>query len=223
VTIRHHLDEATILAYAAGTLNEAFSVVVAAHVSVCPSCRAAVRQAEAVGGNLLEQTDAVAVSADTRARMMAQLDVVAPLNTLERSRSITSPITSRELPRPLARLLGGSSLDEIRWRALAPGIAVHDLPLSPQARGHLKLLRIGAGKAMPEHGHGGEEITLILKGAYRDKFGEFRAGDVADLDESIEHSPVVTEDGPCICLIATEAPTRMKGLFARMLQPWFGI
>ena len=137
MTISHHLDEATVLAYAAGTLNEAFSVVAAAHVSVCPSCRAAVRQAEAVGGNLLEQTDAVAVSADTRARMMAQLDVVAPLNTLERSRSITSPITSRELPRPLARLLGGSSLDEIRWRALAPGIAVHDLPLSPQARGEV--------------------------------------------------------------------------------------
>ena len=219
MTISHHLDEATVLAYAAGTLNEAFSVVAAAHVSVCPSCRAAVRQAEAVGGNLLEQTDAVAVSADARARMMAQLDVVAPLNTPERPR----PMASHELPRPLARLLGGSSLDEIRWRALAPGIAVHDLPLSPQARGHLKLLRIGAGKAMPEHGHGGEEITLILKGAYRDKFGEFRAGDVADLDESMEHSPIVTEDGPCICLIATEAPTRMKGLFARILQPWFGI
>jgi putative transcriptional regulator len=219
VTISHHLDEATVLAYAAGTLNEAFSVVAAAHVSVCPSCRAAVRQAEAVGGNLLEQTDAVAVSADARARMMAQLDVVAPLNTPERPR----PMASHELPRPLARLLGGSNLDEIRWRSLAPGIAVHDLPLSPQARGHLKLLRIGAGKAMPEHGHGGEEITLILKGAYRDKFGEFRAGDVADLDESMEHSPIVTEDGPCICLIATEAPTRMKGLFARILQPWFGI
>ena len=219
MTISHHLDEATVLAYAAGTLNEAFSVVAAAHVSVCPSCRAAVRQAEAVGGNLLEQTDAVAVSADARARMMAQLDVVAPLNTPERPR----PMASHELPRPLARLLGGSNLDEIRWRSLAPGIAVHDLPLSPQARGHLKLLRIGAGKAMPEHGHGGEEITLILKGAYRDKFGEFRAGDVADLDESMEHSPIVTEDGPCICLIATEAPTRMKGLFARILQPWFGI
>ena len=219
MTISHHLDEATILAYAAGTLNEAFSVVAAAHVSVCPSCRAAVRQAEAVGGNILEQVDAVAVSADTRARMMAQLDVVAPLNAPERPR----PMASHELPRPLARLLGGSNLDEIRWRSLAPGIAVHDLPLSPQARGHLKLLRIGAGKAMPEHGHGGEEITLILKGAYRDKFGEFRAGDVADLDESMEHSPIVTEDGPCICLIATEAPTRMKGLFARILQPWFGI
>ncbi|MDP4823679.1 MAG: ChrR family anti-sigma-E factor [Aestuariivirgaceae bacterium] len=219
MTIRHHLDEATILAYAAGTLNEAFSLVAAAHVSVCKTCRAAVRHAEAVGGCLMEDTDAVAVTPDARARMMAQLDVVAPLNTPERPR----PMASHELPRPLARLLGGSSLDEIRWRALAPGIAVHDLPLSPQARGHLKLLRIGAGKTMPEHGHGGEEITLILKGAYRDKFGEFRAGDVADLDESMEHSPVVTDDGPCICLIATEAPTRMKGLFARMLQPWFGI
>lgn len=219
MTINHHLDEATVLAYAAGTLNEAFSLVAASHISVCPTCRAAVRKAESVGASLMAEVETIAISADARARMMAQLDVVAPLNTPERPR----PMASHELPKPLARLLGGSSLDEIRWRALAPGIAVHDLPLSPQARGHLKLLRIGAGKAMPEHGHGGEEITLILKGAYRDKFGEFRAGDVADLDESMEHSPVVTQDGPCICLIATEAPTRMKGFFARMLQPWFGI
>lgn len=219
-TISHHLDEATLLAYAAGTLNEAFSVVVAAHVSMCSQCRQAVRRAEAMGGELLEESYSVAISNEARARMMAQLDVVAPLNAPDHSRQHAP---GNGLPRPLARMLGGADLDAIRWRTLAPGIAVHDLPLSPEARGQLKLLRLGAGRAMPEHGHGGEELTLVLKGAYRDRFGEFRAGDVADLDESVEHSPVVTEDGPCICLVATEAPTRMKGILARMLQPWFGI
>jgi putative transcriptional regulator len=98
-----------------------------------------------------------------------------------------------------------------------------DIKLPPHARGQLKLLRIGAGRAMPEHGHGGEEITLVLQGAYRDHMGRFARGDVADLDEDIEHKPVVEQGGDCICLVATEAPTRFKSLAARLMQPFVGI
>ena len=141
----HHLDDSTLLAYAAGTLDEAFSVVAASHVAVCPACRGAVR------------------------------------------------------------------------------VAVFDVKLPASARGQLKLLRIGAGRAMPEHGHGGEEITMVLMGAYVDHMGRFAAGDVADLDEDIEHRPVVEQDGDCICLVATERPTRFKSLAARIMQPFVGI
>jgi putative transcriptional regulator len=95
--------------------------------------------------------------------------------------------------------------------------------LPASARGQLRLLRIGAGRAMPEHGHGGEEITMVLKGAYVDHMGRFAAGDVADLDEDIEHRPVVEQDGDCICLVATERPTRFKSLAARIMQPFVGI
>jgi len=95
--------------------------------------------------------------------------------------------------------------------------------ISDRTGERVKLLRIGAGRAMPEHGHGGEEITLVLKGAYRDHIGRFAAGDVADLDEEIEHKPVVEGDQDCICLVATERPTRFKTLAARLMQPFVGI
>ena len=98
-----------------------------------------------------------------------------------------------------------------------------DVKLPTQAKGQLKLLRIGAGRAMPEHGHGGEEITLVLKGAYRDHMGRFARGDVADLDEDIEHKPVVEQDGDCICLVATER-RRASSLWPRgIMQPFVGI
>ena len=84
-------------------------------------------------------------------------------------------------------------------------------------------MRIAPGTAMPEHGHGGEEITLILSGAYNDNFGRYAPGDVADLDESVEHQPIVEQDAACICLVATEAPTRFKSWPARLLQPLVGI
>jgi putative transcriptional regulator len=76
---------------------------------------------------------------------------------------------------------------------------------------------------MPEHGHGGEELTLVLEGAYSDKLGRFAAGDIADLGDDVEHQPVVDQDRACICLVATEAPTRFRSWPARILQPLIGI
>lgn len=212
----HHLDNSTILAYAAGTLNEAFTVVAASHIAVCPSCRAAVRAAEALGGELLDVMADMPVSADCRASTLAALDQA----TLHR---LPVPAPRSQLPVPLARLIDAQGFEDIVWKKKAPGVSMFDVKLPAMARGQLKLLRIAAGRAMPEHGHGGEEITLVLKGAYRDHMGRFAQGDVADLDEDIEHKPVVETECDCICLVATERPTRFKSLAARIIQPFVGI
>jgi putative transcriptional regulator len=217
VNIHHHLDEATILAYAAGTLDEALSVVAASHIAWCPHCRTAVRQAEALGGEILTGLEPANVSDDCRARTLGLLDQA----TLHRFPAAPKP--AHGLPAPLGRLLGASSLQDVKWRKKAPGLAMFDIKLSSAARGHVWLMRIGPGKAMPEHGHGGEEMTMILSGAYRDVFGRFAKGDIADLDEEIEHRPIVEAKEPCICLVATEAPTRFKSWPARLLQPLIGI
>jgi putative transcriptional regulator len=213
----HHLDQATILAYAAGTLNDAFSIVAASHLAWCEDCRASVRSAESVGGELLDQMPELQVSGSCRDKTLALIDRA----TVHRFPA-PAPVAS-ELPAPLAKVLKGASLNDLGWKKKAPGVAIYDVELGPGARGQLKLLRIGAGRAMPEHGHGGEEITLILKGAYHDHMGRFGRGDVADLDEEIEHKPVVDADGECICLVATEQPTRFKSLAARLMQPFIGI
>jgi putative transcriptional regulator len=212
----HHLDESTLLAYAAGTLEEAFSIVAASHIAVCSECRAAARAAEAVGGELMEQMAETAISSSCRARTFA---------ALEQAGLYRLPLAQPRgtVPRPLAALLPVTHFDGLAWKRKAPGVAMFDVKLPTYARGQLRLLRIGAGRAMPEHGHGGEEITLVLKGAYRDHMGRFAQGDVADLDEEIEHKPVVEQDADCICLVATERPTRFKSLAARLMQPFIGI
>mgnify|MGYP003777367709 CR=1 FL=1 len=212
----HHLDDSTLLAYAAGTLEEAFTVVAASHIAVCPDCRRAVRAAEALGGELLEQAAEAAVSADCRSRTFAALEQAGLYR-------LPVPAPRPAFPRPLAQLLPVARLEDLTWKRKAPGVAIFDVKLPTSAKGQLKLLRIGAGRAMPEHGHGGEEITMVLKGAYHDHMGRFAEGDVADLDEDIEHRPVVDMDGDCICLVATERPTRFKSLAARLMQPFVGI
>lgn len=214
--ITHHLDPATILAYAAGTLGEALSVAAASHVAWCSECREAVRKAEAVGGEMLAELAPAAVSEDCRSKTMGLLDR-ATVHRFPAQRA------AGEVPAPLARLLGGRSLADLEWKTKAPGVAFHDLPVSNPKSGKLMLMRIAPGKAMPEHSHGGEEITLILSGAYRDALGRFGRGDVADLDADVEHKPVVEEGEACICLVAIEQPTRFKSWPARLLQPFIGI
>jgi len=127
-----------------------------------------------------------------------------------------------EVPQPLARLLVGG-LDTIAWKTVTPGVAKHSVPVSKAAKGSLTLLKIAPGKKIPDHGHNGMEITLVLKGSYRDALGRFGPGDIADLDEHVEHQPVVDSSEPCICIVATEAPTRFKSFFGRRLQPLAGI
>ena len=215
--IDHHLDPATIMAHAAGTLDEAFHVVVASHIDWCPICREAARQASQLGGEMLGQLEATSVSNQCRAKTLSMLDTA----TLHRFPK--NPPPRGEVPDPLAELLGSKSLADLAWKRKAPGLALFDLPVSQASSGKLFLMRIAPGTAMPEHGHGGEEITLILSGAYNDKFGRYAQGDVADLDESIEHQPIVETGAACICLVATEAPTRFKSWPARLLQPLIGI
>lgn len=64
---------------------------------------------------------------------------------------------------------------------------------------------------MPAHGHGGEEHTLVLCGAFSDHGGHYAAGDVALADAGVTHRPKADPGEDCICLAVTDAPLRFKG------------
>lgn len=102
------------------------------------------------------------------------------------------------------RGLIGRNLDELAWTQLWSGVDTFDIELSPDAKGDLRLIRLAPGAALPEHGHQGEELTLVLRGAFNDAFGSFSAGDFADLDDSHRHVVAAAEDGECIILVASE-------------------
>ncbi len=213
--ITHHLDVVTLLAFAAGTVGEAHGILVASHLAMCPECRSALRKAEGLGGGILESQAEQAVSDVCRAATLASLDAVIAPKASSKPKS--------DLPLALARAVGELSLADIRWHKKAPGVSVFDVPLSKGTKTKLKMLKLGQGRTMPEHGHGGEELTLILKGSYHDKMGRFSAGDVADLDAEIEHQPIVDSNEDCICVIAFETRAKYKTILAKLAQPFVGI
>ena len=52
--IRHHIDDEMLMLYAAGKLSEGWSVAVATHLALCPSCRSSLEVYEAIGGHFLD-------------------------------------------------------------------------------------------------------------------------------------------------------------------------
>ena len=218
MTIQHHPDIATLMSYAAGTLGEALGAVVASHLDLCRECRRETKRMAAIGGALIEVEAVAPLSpeAESRAEAARQNAAIAT----------GSPAGARVLvaglPRPLARRLG-MPLADVAWKRLAPGAKYFPLPLSAGIEGDLRLLLIAPGVKMPEHGHGGTELTLVLKGSYRDEFGHYRAGDVEDVDSEAEHRPVIDSEAPCICLIASESKARFKGIVSRLMQPLTGM
>ena len=87
----------------------------------------------------------------------------------------------------------------------------------------LWLLRARGGIAVPQHGHNGDEWTLVIKGGYSTSQGEFHVGDMEIAGEDVIHQPLIAEGEECICLVMTKGPIRLKSLMARMAQPFIGL
>ncbi len=219
MTIHHHPSEATLVAYAAGALNEGLSLVVAAHLSQCPRCRRDLELAEEMGGITLDSLPATDIGQGLLDTLLARIPDIPQDSPADPAPPRIPP---PDVPAPLTDYLPGD-LASVPWRTLAPGVRHHALPMRHPESGTLRLLRIAPGTAVPHHGHRGSELTLVLRGSFCDELGRFRSGDLADLDADREHQPVADTDQDCICLIAADAPLRFTGLLPRLVQPFVGV
>ena len=212
--ITHHLSEELIFGYSAGTLPEAVNLIVATHISMCDECRAAVEAYDALGGSVLEDCTSVAMSDGCMEATLAAIRGASPI--------VAPPRVPRDpdVPTPLEAYIGGG-LSDVRWRPVGMGVKQAILETSPEATA--RLLYIPAGTAVPDHGHNGMELTLVLKGAFSDEDGTFRRGDIEIADSDVSHMPVADISEDCICLAVTDAPLRFKSLLPRLAQPFFRI
>ncbi|MEL6682248.1 MAG: ChrR family anti-sigma-E factor [Pseudomonadota bacterium] len=215
--IKHHLTEELLMGYAAGTLPEAFNLVVATHISMCDECRAALAEYEAVGGEVMAGGDPTSMAEDALAATLAKIErqdkTDAPI-------TVPTPRTSGLFPAPLRDYVKGD-LDDVKWRKIGGGVSQMILETSKDAT--VRLLRIPAGTAVPDHGHRGTELTLVLQGAFVDETDRFAAGDVEVANEDLHHTPVAEEGMDCICLAATDAPLRFNSLVPRIAQKFVRI
>jgi len=211
--IKHHLTDDLLMAYSAGTLPEAFNLVVATHISLCDECRARMGSFDAVGGELVAHAEAAQMAEDSLTAIMAKIQAEAGVSE---DKPLAAPAVGSGLfPTPLRDYVSGD-LEDVRWRKVGGGVSQAILKTSKDAT--VRLLKIPAGTAVPDHGHRGTELTLVLQGAFVDEHDRFGAGDIEVANEDLHHTPVAEAGVDCICLSATDAPLRFNGLLPRLAQ-----
>jgi len=216
MTIRHHINDDLLLDYAAGTLSEGWSLAIACHLTMCPDCRRSLDVAEAAAGTLMEDLPTVEGPADSwehmKARLTAEPALPPAVPVLRAPRAV--------LPEPLRNYLGGD-VDTLKWRNM--GTAKQILIRTGDSGTQARLLRIPAGKPVPEHSHGGRELTVVLTGSFHDEIDTFGPGDIEDADGSLTHQPIAGPEEDCICLAITDAPLKFSSRIVRFVQPFLGI
>jgi len=222
MNIQHHLSDELLSSYAAGTLAEGWSIAVATHLALCPACRSRLKHFEHIGGELLETVTPQEIKLgswdDLKSRIADQPKTSPRPMRQQRGSSVAAPAI---LPEPLRSYVGGD-LPDLKWKALGRG--AYQVPIAiNDGETNVRLLKIPAGKPVPEHGHGGRELTLVLCGSFEDEKGIFARGDIEEADSDLVHQPIASRGGDCICLAVTDAPLKFQGWLMRMVQPLIGI
>ncbi len=192
-------------AYVSGQLPHAFALVVAAHVSMCDTCRVLQGAHIAVGGVLIDDIPGTPVTAGLRDQVFAALETPAP----------TVPAASAFdcYPAPVSAALGGAAP---AWKSI--GLGVRQAEIHRSDSGLARLFLIPAGQRVPDHSHQGLELTLVLQGGYRDSQGHIGVGDIEIADGTLAHMPHTDTGQDCICLAATDGPLQFQGLLPRLMQ-----
>ena len=167
-------SEELLLRFAAGRLRPAPALVVASHLAMSPSSQRFVAGLESVGGTLLDEEPMAKLSPDLFERTLAEIDEPLRPESLPPVRNHETLDMGIRIPAPLARRSIG------RWKWLGPGMRFARIEMPEDPEHNLILLRVPAGRALPEHSHSGEEVTLVLKGSFHDESGRPHPGGRGD-------------------------------------------
>ncbi len=216
--IAHHLDGEMLMQYSAGILTEGWSVAVATHLALCPACRSELRTLESVGGYFLERENAeIDDITESWRRVKDKIEAGTMEKLVQMKKRSSSDLTYPEPLRTYIDAAGG-----LRWRSLGRGAAQMIIPTGDKTTS-VRLLKIPAGQPVPEHSHGGLELTLVIDGSFSDEISTFGRGDIEIADDNLTHQPRANPGKDCICLAVTDAPLRFKSRLLRLIQPLLGI
>lgn len=211
--IQHHPSSEILTQYAGGALHAGAMLVVACHIESCAVCRSEVSLWEGVGGALLNETALQGLSEGALDRMMAKLDAVQAIPAMP---AMPDFLTRFDLPAPLKRRKVG------RRRRITPNIWFAPIEMPGAESSRTYLVYANRNTMLAEHTHVGREFTHVITGAFTDTGGRYDKGDFACTDETVIHTPGVTGDAECLCVISADAPMRLTGLPARIIQSLTG-
>ena len=210
-------SEASITDYALGNLSPAKHFVMACQSEISETVADEISFREEIATSFLDQTEGKPLSPEFLGAVLANLPK-------GESDDEAQAIGQGMAPKTLRSVLG-HGLQDMKWRSMVPGVAVHDVLGNRRYEDgeRLYLLKAKGGMKMPEHSHKGEEWSLILTGSYSIGDKTYRRGDLHIEDDTVTHAPHIDEGEDCICLVMTEGPLVMKSWIPKIVQKVVGI
>ncbi len=216
--VNHHPDSERLTAFSAGSMPLSQALCVSAHLEMCPDCRADLDSLNKLGSHVFNQMKPSRVSNDLKQSVFKQLNDTQTHDPVSNSpaRNETGRVASG-VPKCLFQFID-DDYDSLDWHWVSPSIRQANLCVDGNGA-HVALLRIKPGGKASHHTHMGEEITMVLKGAFSDESGIFQQGDFVVRGSNDKHRPIATKDSECICLTVLDAPIQFTGYFSRWLNP----
>ena len=205
--------------YSSGALSLPHALGVSAHLDQCAECREQLKRLNALGAELFSSQETNAPDSKLAALKANLLEKIRQQPEVDENSTLPEKIDEslKGIPASLRRLIP-KGYDSLNWMSLTPSFKLAMLSSEPGGA-QVALSRIKAGAHMPTHTHTGNEITLVLTGAFSDEEGVYRRGDFICRNDDDKHKPRVTKDAECICLIILDAPIEFTGWFTRFLNP----
>ncbi len=203
----------TLLAeYAVGSLPAPLHVLVDAHLALSEGDGTFVGDLEAMLGAELGRTAPAEIG--ERDRMLEEIFTSDRPLSADGEQTEPDPVFT-----PAIQAYVGMRSRDVPWRTVLPG--VKEYVVSKDNALEAKLYWIKAGRKIPSHTHDGQEVTLVLSGAFSDISGRYVRGDVAIADQDVDHKPVSDPDADCICFAVTDAPLKLTGPVGKLFQSMF--
>lgn len=199
--------------YVSGRLTGGLGALARAHLRLDREARHLAQAGECIGGAALE---AEAIAPLGEAAVSGTVSRLEPTGVGKPANQIEHAANS-----DVFQDLLGHPLERVRWRMRLPGVHEYRLQRFHDRYSDTKLIRLHAGRRMPEHGHHGAEITLVLKGAYHDQTGDYTRGDVQFIDRETSHQPTASSQSDCICLIVSFGGIKVHRPLEQMWRYFF--
>jgi anti-sigma factor ChrR (cupin superfamily) len=151
---------------------------------------------------------ALSVEAGARARLLEALDPYQRFARFERAVADLLQVSPAQAAAALR-----SIDDEAAWQVQAPGVAYLPVAAGPDAGFFLAgFLRVAAGLEFPLHEHLGDEVTLVLQGAFEESQSRevFRPGQPSRMPAGSRHTLRALPGGPdLVGLVAVKTGVRL--------------
>ena len=176
------------------------------------------------GGLLLLQAAPAALSGDALARALNRIETAEDLDRRAAERAAGGDARMAEiqaLPSPL-REAALEALNHRGW--IFAGFGVRRLALMEENGALAELVRVEPGFGAAEHDHSGEELTLVVTGAYDDGRGLHRPGDLARAEPGFKHAPRAAPGEVCYLVLVSHGPAKFTGRIGLLQKltgfPW---